>query len=179
MGKTALAGTSVIAAIPGAVLTYLMLMAVLNSFEPMPTMLKVAAIMVLVGAAAMALFPAYVLIWYSSGTASKAKSAVAPESPETEGDELVPAPDELEPEESLEEVVDEAAPDEGDLDLDETLDEVDETGELEGIDESGELDEFDEFEPAEDFGEDFETEGALDEEFEFEEFEDFDEDEKQ
>ncbi|WP_437225143.1 hypothetical protein SH661x_003934 [Planctomicrobium sp. SH661] len=64
MGKLGLAGTSLAAAIPGAFLFYILLMAVLKSLEPMPITMKVAALLMLVIALVMALFPAYLLIWF-------------------------------------------------------------------------------------------------------------------
>lgn len=160
MGKTSLAGTSLVAAIPGGILAYLMLMSVLNSFEPMPMLLKVAAILALVTAAALALFPAYVLIWYGGrGGASRKTAATETAAP--------PPADE----QSLAET--QAFVGE---DLEEAPVEEFESGEFEAADEFEAAEDLEEFESeAEDFeadelsavgGEDFEDE------FEFEEFED-------
>jgi len=76
VGKMSLAGTSLVAAIPGGVLAYLMLMAVLNHLDPMPTILKVSAISLLVVSGAVALFPFFILIYgpKSPEAAAKAKS---------------------------------------------------------------------------------------------------------
>lgn len=76
VGKLSLAGTSLLAAIPGAMLTFIMLRAVLGAINNMPTPLMVASLVLLVVAAAMALFPAYLLIWYRSG--GGAATAAAP-----------------------------------------------------------------------------------------------------
>jgi hypothetical protein len=77
-----LAGMSLGAAIPGAVCFAVLLMAVLKSLEPMPTILKVTAIMTLLVALMMTLFPLYILIWYRSSRvvlpkAGKGKGAAA------------------------------------------------------------------------------------------------------
>jgi hypothetical protein len=64
VGKLGLTAVSLAAAIPGGILTFLMLMALLNSLEKMPMMLKVTALLLLLIGAFMALFPAYLLIWY-------------------------------------------------------------------------------------------------------------------
>lgn len=64
MGKMGLAGTSLIAAIPGGILFYILLMAVLKGLEPMPMTLKVTAMLLLLISLVMALFPAYLLIWF-------------------------------------------------------------------------------------------------------------------
>jgi hypothetical protein len=97
VGKLGLTAVSLAAAIPGGILTFLMLMALLNSLEKMPTILKAAALMLLVVGAAMALFPAYLLIWYRGSRvvlARDKKTAAgtdemlgddAAESPEDEG----------------------------------------------------------------------------------------------
>lgn len=74
-----LAGTSLVAAIPAAFLGYLMLMAVINSMDAMPTMLKVMAILLLLVAAVMLLFPAYIMIYFSSGAASAKAPKTTPD----------------------------------------------------------------------------------------------------
>lgn len=79
MGKMGLAGTSLVAAIPGGVLAYLMLMAVLNHLDPMPTILKVSAISLLVVAGAITLFPLFILIYGPKSPESTAKAKAKPD----------------------------------------------------------------------------------------------------
>lgn len=80
MGKMGLAGASLIAAIPGGILFYLMLMAALHNLESMPSVLKAAAITLLVVSLTVAVFPFYILIWYGGkgvkiGKEKKSKAA--------------------------------------------------------------------------------------------------------
>jgi len=179
VGKKSLAGTSLVAAIPGAVLAYLMLMAVLSSFEPMPAILKVAAILVLVVGATMALFPAYVLIWYG-GSSSKA-AAAAPvgedQGPAAEAGFVDDVIDEIEGGEEVSEVegfdVIDDPPDSGwgeavfpEEDLG--------SGPEDAVFPEDELGSESEAAIFDDAGLDAESPGEFDEEFEFEEFEDFD-----
>ncbi|WP_437205762.1 hypothetical protein [Planctomicrobium sp. SH664] len=59
-----MAGASLVAAVPGAVLSALLVIALLNNLESIPTKLLVLIILVLLVAAAAALFPAWALIMF-------------------------------------------------------------------------------------------------------------------
>ncbi len=72
-----LAGTSLVAALPAGFLVYVMLMAVMNSMDVMPTMMKVVAIMLLTVAVVMVIFPLWVLVYYKGGK-SEATDASQP-----------------------------------------------------------------------------------------------------
>ena len=71
MNKMNLVVTSLVAAVPGAFLLYLLLMAVLGSFDRMPMVLKITAIVALVMAGVVALFPLYLQIWYGGRTTAR------------------------------------------------------------------------------------------------------------
>ncbi len=75
VNKTNLAGTSLVAALPAGFLVYVMLMAVMNSMDVMPTMMKVAAIMLLVMAIVMVAFPFWVLVYFKSGKSGATDSS--------------------------------------------------------------------------------------------------------
>jgi len=78
VGKLGLAGTSLTAAIPGGILFYLLLMVVLEKLgTPIPMVMKVAILMLLGLSLVMALFPAYLLIWFRRHRPQRAKSPVA------------------------------------------------------------------------------------------------------
>lgn len=77
MGKLGLAGTSMASAIPGGVLFYVLLMAVVNHFERMPTMLKASTLLMLTISLVMALFPLYILIMFRRDKVVLAKKATA------------------------------------------------------------------------------------------------------
>lgn len=97
VNKMNLAGTSLVAALPASFLVYVMLMAVMNSMDVMPTMMKVAAIMLLTVAVVMVIFPLWVLVYYKDG-ASEAADASQPatdtSSTPSESDDLEGAFDE-------------------------------------------------------------------------------------
>lgn len=81
MGKIGLASVSLISAIPGGILSFLLVLAVMNHLAGMPTAMKGAAIVVLLVAALMTLFPLYLLILYRGRKVVLAKdkpSAFAP-----------------------------------------------------------------------------------------------------
>jgi len=78
VGKLGLAGTSLAAAIPGGILFYILLMAVLEKLgTPIPMVMKVAILMLLGLSLVMALFPAYILIWFRRRRPQLAKSQAA------------------------------------------------------------------------------------------------------
>lgn len=127
MNKMNLAGTSLVAAIPGALLGYLVLMAMINHMDSMPTVLKVAAIALFLVALMMTLFPGFVLIYHGGG---KTKEETAADDNSETG--TIPA----------------AAPSEdisGDFEEDEISDESD-GFDMEGDDDFDEFDDDDEFE---------------------------------
>lgn len=64
VGKVGLAGLSLTAAIPGALLCFLMVQAALSSISEMPPVLMVAVLLALVISLMMALMPLYALLWY-------------------------------------------------------------------------------------------------------------------
>lgn len=69
MSKSQLVSSSLVAAIPGGFLLYLMLMAVLNNLSTMPTMLKAASITLLVMAGVLVIFPLYLLVFFGRAAA--------------------------------------------------------------------------------------------------------------
>jgi hypothetical protein len=75
VNKMNLAGTSLVAALPASFLVYVMLMAVMNSMDVMPTMMKVAAIMLLTVAVVMVIFPLWVLVYYKGETSEAADAS--------------------------------------------------------------------------------------------------------
>ena len=83
MGKLSLAGTSLVAAIPGGVLAYLMLMAVLNNLESMPTILKVSTISLLVVAGLITLFPFFILVYGPKSANAEKPAKKEPKSTQT------------------------------------------------------------------------------------------------
>lgn len=164
MSKWGLAGTSLAAAIPGGILFFMLLMAVLNSFEPMPMILKVVSIASLIVALTMGLFPLYALIYGPSSAGAPPKKRGTPAGE----DDDVPAVG---------------------GDDDEALEDVAETTEFS----DAEVEAFEDEEFGEEFGDDFddefeseeasaddfdafddELEGDFDDEFEFEEFDEDD-----
>jgi len=66
VGKLGLAGTSLIAAIPGGILAYLLVMMLMGQPQGLPMMMTILAVTMLVICATLVLFPAYVLIWFRS-----------------------------------------------------------------------------------------------------------------
>lgn len=75
VNKMNLAGTSLVAALPAGFLVYVMLMAVINSMDVMPTMMKVAAIMLLTVAVVMVCFPIWVLVYFKGGKSEVADAS--------------------------------------------------------------------------------------------------------
>ena len=156
MSKWGLAGTSLAAAIPGGILFFMLLMAVLNSFEPMPMILKVVSIATLVMALTMGLFPLYAVIYGPSSAGAPSKKRETP----TGDDEDIPTVGGDDDEEMGE--------------VAETTEFADE--EVEDFENEGFGDEFDdEFESEEASADDFDSfDDDFDDEFEFEEFDEDD-----
>ncbi len=82
MGKMSLTGASLAASIPAGILVYVLLMAVINNLNDMPTLLKGVVLVALAVALAVALFSLYLLIWYRSSYVvvprDKTKAAAEP-----------------------------------------------------------------------------------------------------
>lgn len=152
MTKANLFWTSFVAAIPGAYLFFLMIMAVLRNMEAMPGLLKGIAIAALVMAFAIAAFPAYIFLWYGGmgfgGTTKKKEKATEKEEAASE-QSAVPEKQDSEAAES----------DAADVFQDEesAASEDDSQSDVEAADSDEVV---------------FEPSGELEEEFEFEEFED-------
>lgn len=79
MGKVGLAGMSLIAAIPGAILCLLMVQAALGNISDMPTFLMIATLLTLGLSAIVALLPLYAVLFYRpAGYVAKPKAPKAP-----------------------------------------------------------------------------------------------------
>lgn len=157
MTKSNLFWTSFVAAVPGAYLLFLMLMAVFRHMEAMPGLLKGVAIVALLMALAIFAFPAYIFVWHGGyvglGTGTPKKKEKAQD------------------QEEAAEVA--ATPAKGDSAIDEASQAGDLSGEAD-LEKTGPFDESSLSDAAAGESDEviFEPSGELEDDFEFEEFDD-------